>query len=586
MKQKTLLFIAALFCMTAMAKTPKADRLFERWEYFRAAKLYEKEAAKHPSADIYFKLGECYRKMNKYKEEQAAYDRVNASGTYSKPEFYLNYGQVLKNNGKYAEAKIAFAKYNELVPSDPRGKFFGESLDIVTADHQFDQPVKMRDVLSLNTNDAEFCPVPYRNGIVFTSSRKTSGHDKTFGWTGSNYYDLYFAKKGGNDSTFTDVVAFGGKTLDKTFHDGPACFTRNFDTIYTSRVAKDLKGDQRKTLNIERNKIFISTLKNGEWTKEIPFFLNSDSFSVANPFLTADGSRIYFVSDMPGGFGETDIYYCNRVGVSWSKPINMGANINTFNREKFPSVDSAGNFYFSSDGYQGFGGLDICIALNKNGAFEKAIPMKYPFNSFTDDYGIMFLKNDKSGYLTSNRYAGGQGDDDIFYFDLSSNKDLVASVYTIGYRPKPVVEEVAEVVPVVVATTPPAFTKGWDIGFIYFDFDKSNLRREAIARLDSLVNYMKQYPKMKLVIGGHCDNHGTAEYNMVLSNQRDASAVRYLTTKGIKASRIVATGYGLTQMVNRCVQGTECSDAENQLNRRVEFHFELPKAEDDQEAKK
>jgi peptidoglycan-associated lipoprotein len=582
MKKKYIIIIASFFCLTAIAKTPKADRLFERWEYFRAAKLYEKEAAKHPDADVYFKLGECYRKMNKYKEEQMAYDKVNAKGTYSKPEFYLNYGLVLKNNGNYEAAKIAFNKYTELVPADPRGKFFSESIDIATEDHKFDEPVKMSNVASLNTEEADFSPVLYRNGIVFASARKTDGHGKTYGWTGSNYLDLYYAKKGVNDTIYSDVTPFGGKNLDKQFHDGPACFTKNCDTIYTSRVAKDLRGEEKKTLNIERNKIFMSTLKDGNWTKETPFFLNSDSFSVANPYLTTDGSRIYFVSDMPGGFGETDIYYCNRVGSTWSKPINMGPNVNTFNREKFPSLDSSGNFYFASDGYQGFGGLDICVALNKNGSLEKAIPMKSPINSVTDDYGIAFLKGGKTGYISSNRYQNGKGDDDILYFDLSGTKDLTASVYTIGYKPAIKEQDIA-ITPDVVLLNPisSSFTKPVSFGFIYFDYDKSNIRPDAISRLDSIVAYLKEFPDMNLVMGGHCDNHGTPEYNIALSNQRDASTVHYLISKGIKANRMVAKGYGLTQMVNRCEVGVICNDAEQQLNRRVEFYFSGKKAQED-----
>ena len=583
MKKTYILILSVICCVKTYGQTAKADTLFEHLEYYKAAKLYEKRAATHPSADIYFKLGESYRKMNRYKEEQAAFDKVNAAGTYSKPEFYLEYGQVLKNNGKYPEAKISFDKYAELMPNDPSGKFFSESIDIVTADHNSDEAIKMRDVTSLNSTDADFSPVLYKDGVVFTSSRKSAGHNKTFGWTGTDYLQLYYAKKNNNDTVFTEIAPFGGKVIDQKYHDGPACFSKNFDTLYTSRVEKDLKGEEKKTLKIERNKIFMSTFKDNKWSKVIPFPFNSDTFSVANPFLTADGSRIYFVSDMPGGFGKTDIYYCNREGTTWSKPINMGANINTFNREKFPSIAADGNFYFASDGYQGFGGLDICVALNEGGAFAKAIPLKYPFNSFTDDYAIMFLKDGKTGYISSNRYEGGLGDDDIFYFDLAQNgvdTSLHASKYTIGYQRKPPVEVLASVTPAVLDTVIAAKendTIKKSIPFelrIYFDFDKSDIRADAIKRLDSVVSYMKALPEIKLVLGGHCDNKGTPEYNMILSKHRDDAVVNYLKAKGINSKRIAATGYGLTQMVNRCLPGVECSDAEEQLNRRVEFYFE------------
>ena len=576
MKPIWVIIIATLICIRANAQTAKADRLFDEWDYFRAANIYEKEAAKHPGTDVYFKLGECYRKMNLSIKEQAAYDKVNAAGTYNKPEFYLNYGQVLKTNGRNDQAKVAFNKYSELMPSDFRGKFFSESIDIVADDHKWDEPVSVSNIASLNSGNAELCPVVYKDGIVFTSNRKTAGRSKIYGWTGANYLDLYYAKKGSDDLSFTDVAPFGGRKILKKFNDGPACFSKNFDTIYISRVERDLKGTEKKTLKIDRNKIYMSTMKDGKWTEAMPFFLNNDIFSVANPYLTTDGSRIYFVSDMPGGYGETDIYYCNREGSGWSKPINMGPNVNTFNREKYPMMDAAGNFYFSSDGYQGFGGLDICVALNKNGTLTKAIPLKYPINSPADDFGIVFLNDGKTGYITSNRSVGGKGDDDIYYFDLvkgNESKDLTTSVYIIGYRPKShEVIATTQIVtfepPVVTEVLPPTDIR------IYFDFDKADIRADAIIHLDSVINYMNGSKDLELLIGGHCDSRGTSEYNMNLSLLRSNSALHYLSEKGISIKRMTSSGYGFNQLVNHCGKGTICSDQEHQLNRSVYFHFE------------
>ncbi len=439
MKKIYIILIAVLICSTAIAQTKKADRLFDRWEYFRASKIYEKSAAKTANVDTYYKLGICHQKMNNYKDAMYAFDFVNAAGTYSNPEFYLNYGQVLKNNNKYEQAKIAFKKYNELVPNDPRGIFYYNSIDVVYDDRLTDLPVNISGVIAINTQNADFSPVFHNEGIVFTSNRKTSGHCKIYGWTGDHYLDLYYAKKGSDNKSFTEVAPFGGKKINKKYHDGPACFSKNGDTIYISRVEKYLQGDDKKALMIERNKIFVSTNNGKKWSKAKPLELNSDNYSVANPYLSPDGLRLYFVSDMPGGYGETDIYYCNRMGSGWSQPINLGPNVNTFNREKYPSLDATGNLYFASDGYQGYGGLDICVALNTNGNFAKAIPMKYPFNSFTDDYSILFIQDEKTGYISSNRSEGGQGDADIFYFDLisdASTSDLKTSEYTIGYKTK------------------------------------------------------------------------------------------------------------------------------------------------------
>jgi peptidoglycan-associated lipoprotein len=165
-----------------------------------------------------------------------------------------------------------------------------------------------------------------------------------------------------------------------------------------------------------------------------PVSFNSDRYSVTDPAFSKDGQKLFFSSDMPGSFGASDIFYCTREGKGWSQPIHLGPEVNTAGREVFPSLDSAGNLFFSSDGFGGFGGLDICVALNKNGSYSQASPMKMPFNSATDDFGLSFVKNERSGYFSSNR-SGGEGDDDIYYFDLDQDSiKIPASIYTIGYK--------------------------------------------------------------------------------------------------------------------------------------------------------
>ena len=590
MKKLYITIILLAFITTVFAGTKKADRLFENWEYYKAAELYKKESEKRPSAEVYFKLGESYRMMNNYKAlEQAAYDKVNSYGTYSDPKFYLNYGQVLKANGKNAEAKIAFEKYAQLVPGDKRGKFFAESIDIIRKDHESDEKIIIKNVKSINSEQADYSAVNYRDGIVFASSRKTSGHSKIYNWTGGNYLDLYFAEKTKDKMAFNDVRVFGGEKNSKTYHDGPVSFTKNYDTLYISRVDKSLKGKYKKMYGIERNQIFVSVMDNGEWTKPTAFPYNSDTFSVTNPFITKEGNRIYFVSDMAFGYGETDIYYCDKNGDNWSQPVNMGPNVNTFNREKFPYVDSLGNFYFSSDGYQGLGGMDICISMLKEGVLQSAIPMKYPINTSNDDYAILFTEYNRSGYISSNRPEASIGDADIFYFNFDTDnlsEKIHASDYTIGYKKITKKEKVAELVPTptptpvaVVEAKPvspaPVFKRDvLNMHFVYFDFDKSNLSKKSTSYLDSVVSYMNDNPKLNLLMTGHCDERGTDAYNMRLSEKRVNSTSSYLVKKGIAKKRITTEAYGLKIMVNKCEGGVECTEEEHQMNRRVEFYFE------------
>lgn len=575
MKTCYCIFVMLFLAGTVHGNTRRADRLFERWEYHHAAELYEREAKKNPSADVYYKLGQCYQKMNHYKEAQTAYDNVNAYGSYPDPEFYLNYGKILNTNGRFDDAKVAFDKYSVAKPEDNTGEYYKEAIDIVAEDHKWDEPITVSNMKGVNSETSDFSPVRYRDGIVFTSSRKTPGHNLIYPWTGANYLDLYYADRSSAGYDLGNATLFGGDKINQKYHDGPATFSADYNTMYFSRVEVERTGRYKNKIDIARNKIYKSTFVDGEWADPTPFFYNSDEYSVANPYLAPDGKTLYFVSDMPGGYGATDIYYCQMDGDEWGRPINMGPNVNTFATEKFPMLDTAGNFYFASDGYQGFGGLDICVALNRGGKFEQAKPMKAPFNSPYDDFGISFINDGRSGYFSSNRYEGGSGDDDLYGFDLDQDNvdtTLITSIYTIGYRPPapPIAslnprDSTLDITPEIVAVLH---------GNIYFDFDKSDLRPEARQALDTVADYMNTHPDKTLVLGGHCDSRGTFDYNIALSNRRNESAMKYLQAKGIPRGRIKATGYGFTHLVNGCSKEIKCSEPQHQLNRRVEYGFQ------------
>lgn len=576
MKTFYQMLLFTLICTAVHGNMYKADKMFERWEYSRAVKIYEKHAKRNPEPDTYYKIGLCYQKMNRYQQAEAAFRNVDTAGTYKDPEFYLHYGQVLQNNGKTAEAKSAFDRYDELKPGNTAAEFHRTSIDIVTEDHKYDEPIDMNNVAALNSENSDFALVKYREGFVFTSSRSNVRHTMTYHWNGQPYLDLYYATKNSNGVDFADAQPFDSK-INQKYHDGPATFSADYNTMYFTRVERTLKNKDRKNgYDIEQCRIYVSKYEDGKWSDPEEFRWNSKAYSVANPVLSRDGSRLYFVSDMSGGYGETDIWYCEKeADGEWGLPKNMGGAVNTFNTEKFPSEDSLGNFYFASNGYMGFGGLDICVALKKNGILEAAKPMKAPFNSSYDDFGMVFTKDQRAGYISSNRTAGGKGDDDFYYFNLDNDNvdsTLVTSIYTIGYRPpmEPIAsiepnDSTLDITPAIVPIT---------IGTIYFDFDKSELRPESKRALDSVADYMESNPAKRVVMGGHCDIRGTAEYNMKLAARRNDAAIRYLSSKGISKSRISATAYGFSRLVNGCTKDVVCPEDQHQMNRRVEFRIE------------
>ncbi len=607
MKKILIALLVTKLSIPVIAQEQRADKFADHNDYAAAARLYKKSADKHPNQKVNYKLGECYRKMNRYAEALASYDKVNAAGAFFDPQFYLNYGLILKNNNQYESAKASFRKYDSLVPSDPRGRMYLNSCDIVLEDHTWDLPIIIENVKGLNSEYSDFGAVPYKKGIVFTSTRRVPMNDRLFdGWTGGYFQDIFYAEKDSNTGVFGKATVLEENMIDLHFHDGPAFFSKNYDTIYISRVQYDLPRKLKKDMAVNRIKIYSAKMGEYKWKGMEPSSLNSDDYSVACPFISPDGSKIYFSSDMPGGYGGSDIYVCKHESGGWSKPVNLGSSVNTMGRELFPALDSAGNLYFSSDGYAGFGGLDICVSLNQHNIFQKAIPMKYPFNSTTDDFGINFVKSGKSGYFSTNR-EGGHGDDDICHFDLDRDlidQSITTSIYTIGYRPKQDTNMVVKIIPpiqnletplpldsnitlqtsrmdlknhpfiqdsnLITKKTNPPFNPD-TFSTIHFAFDKYAVEPSEYRTLDEVAAYMLANPSTLLELDGFADTRGTYRYNIVLSKKRAESSLNYLTSKGVGRKRIKTIGYGYSRAVNRCVVGIECTSEEYEVNRRVEF---------------
>lgn len=569
-KMKRINTITALLLIgsCAFAQIKKADRLFEQWAYHDAAKCYKKQADKNASQEVNYKLGLCYQKMLKYAEAKDAYDRVAAAGRYRDPEFYLNYGLVLKNNENYGQAIDAFKIYEQMNPGDMRAEHYRNSCEIIVAEMGTDLEIPVKNLASVNDEYASFSPVNYKDGILFTSSQNNVRHKKEYAWNGQPYYDLYFAPKASNISDFHEESQFD-RLINSKYSEGPGSFSKNFDTIYYTRIGKELRGGDKKELGVETNKIFYATLKDGDWKNVTPFEFNSKEYSVASPFITKDGSRIYFSSDMPGGYGQADIYYCYKQGNGWSQPVNLGASINTFGNEKFPTIDDDGTLYFSSDGYKGYGSMDLIVARDAGGSFETGQVLKAPLNSAGDDYSITFVESGRSGYISSVRRES-DGDADIFSFSID-DVPCIENVadYVIGFRCvepvtaevlEPVLEEEADFVQVIELR-------------ILFDFDKSDIRPDAKLILDSVLTYMNEHPNLETEINAHCDSRGTDAYNMALGNRRAASTKRYLESRGIAPHRLKPYSFGERQLLNNCYDGVECSEAQHQVNRRVQFVF-------------
>ena len=272
--------------------------------------------------------------------------------------------------------------------------------------------------LNLNSKYQDFDLVKYSDSIVIFSSTRKQKSIKQPKWIGNNqpYLELYSAKIN-KDGSFTSIEKFS-KTINTKFHDADIAFSKDLKTIYFSRSNYFNKKYTKDTLG--RNLIQLYKARkgeNGQWfEKEMPF--NSKDYQTGHPTLNDDDTKLYFVSDMPGGYGKTDVYAVDiHLDGTYSTPKNLGPKINTKGREMFPVILKNDYLYFSSDGYiDGQGGLDIfSVKLNEGMPEEDAYNLPRPINSYSDDFSISFNKNKNSGYLSSNR-PGGKGDDDIYSF--------------------------------------------------------------------------------------------------------------------------------------------------------------------------
>lgn len=616
--------------------------------------------------------------------------------------------------------------------------------------------VEILNITSINTPNLEFSPAYYLNGIVYASSRLTQGErdqniDETF-------FELFYAELDGNGIPVRPKEF--SIEVNSPLHEGPVTFNRQGNLMYFTR--NNLKKGVRKADDggVTRLKIYQAQKGAVDWKNVVECSFNSDDYSTAHPSLSADGTELYFASDMEGGQGGMDLYKVVRMGDDWSAPINMGPSINTEKNEVFPFIHSSGHLFFSSNGHKGAGGLDLYMTKLKRGKKPRVVNLGMPFNSPEDDLGLILNPEGTSGFFSSSR-SGGTGKDDIYRFetpngiwgstrpgvfpatirvqdattkqrlkdaeiriferntdgfisggndlyeavlipeedsgnlsfqlvrkdaaslgdpDLRSDQDGEAEydftgerkflllVTKDGYTPKEagfttignaakseikialkkrtcttlsgtikdkttggrlpgavirIRNECNKAEETFLATELGTFTYCLPLGCdfsivgvkdnfinstltlstadnngstplnaalelmpndkstlskgvtivlenIYYDFDKSDIRKGATRELDELMEIMAAHPSMEIEMVAHTDARGSAKYNQELSQRRAESARQYLLARGVEARRVKAIGMGEMQLRNRCKEGVKCKEEEHQYNRRSE----------------
>lgn len=406
-------FILSVLCLLVSvqlkAQLKKANEYFDQELYFDAINSYEKVLKKDENnIKAVENIAFAYRKLKDYNNAEKYY----AKATQLNPEEssnYLYYGQTLKNNDKVREAKQQFEKFLEKNPNSLIGELMVQSCSDIEDWEVQPKEFTVSTVENINSENSDFCPLTYEDGIVFVSERGPDlVNENVYGVNSKPYLSIYYAKE---SKSYKKAKKFSNQ-LNSAYHDGPVSISGDKKTIYFTRAEKEERGKDFEN----KIKIYTAELEGKKWKNIKEFKYSSNKYSVAHPWISEDGTKLFFSSDMPGGEGKMDIYMCKKEGSDWGHPINLGKDVNTPENEVFPYYRKD-ILYFSSDGLSGYGGLDI-FSVYETDNWKNPENLKTPLNSSKDDFGIFFT-DDENGYFSSDR-EGGMGSDDIYSFNYQS----------------------------------------------------------------------------------------------------------------------------------------------------------------------
>lgn len=393
----------------------RADHAYQKLDFTEAIRLYEKALKSKFDKTAMIRLADCYRLTNQYEEAAQQYAKV-VDIKQLPPVNYFYYAQSLMNNGMFREAEKWFLHYHEAAPDDPRGLRFAESCRNVEAFYQDSSDYRLR-LYRFNSEEDDFAPAWYRDGIIFASSRGDGEVVKSnYGWNDQPFLDLYFGRvdSSGNQGSRPGLL---NAKLNTRFHEA-ACSVDEINNILYFTRNNYFKGKRTKDNNgVVNLKLFYSRLKEGGRSELYGLPFNSDVYSVGHPAVGPGGNVLYFVSDMPGGYGGTDLYRAERSGDGWTQPENLGPVVNTPGNEMFPFVHKDGTLFFASDGLGGLGGLDV---FRVSFPLDQLMPPRNlgaPINSPSDDFGFISSPDKLWGFVSSNR-PGGTGGDDLYQFTI------------------------------------------------------------------------------------------------------------------------------------------------------------------------
>lgn len=572
----------------------KGEKFLAIGEYHDAAEQFKKAYTKTPTKERQLrgqralKMAHCYRHISSTQKAISAYRnalRYNVATLDDR----LDYARLLLKNGEYKRALTEFELLKDSMPNNVlvRNGLLSAKMAPKWKEQGSDYTVKK--MTEFNSRRADYCPVlagDQWDRLYFSSTRNDALGDELSGITGAKPGDIFFSDKDDKGKWSKPQTIESG--LNTEYDEGACCLSPDGSTMYLTQCLSDASYPRFA-------QIVTAQRSDASWGKTTPLLITNDTLSsYAHPAVSPDGEWLYFVSDMPGGKGGLDIW---RMRLTANGPVgveNLGEPINTPGDEMFPTFRPNGDFYFSSDGHPGFGGLDIFIAtVGEDGRYHLSHP-GYPLNSQGDDFGMTFQGQLNQGFFSSNR-GDGRGWDHIYSFynpeivqtirgwiyeqdgyELTAGEARIVGTdgtnLRLGVRGDGSFEYVVKPgVDYIILAMCDGFlnhkeeihvdsvkeSKVYDLQFplasisapvlidnIFYAFDKATLLPESKDALDSLILMLNENPNITIELSAHTDYHGAEDYNKKLSQKRAESVVNYLINHGIAADRLTAVGYG------------------------------------------
>lgn len=598
---KTYNFLMAFLAVVLMLHSCAADNAMRKGEkflaigeYHDAAEQFKKAYTKTPTKERQLrgqralKMAHCYRHISSTQKAISAYRnalRYNVATLDDR----LDYARLLLKNGEYKRALIEFELLNDSMPNNVlvRNGLLSAKMAPKWKEQGSDYTVKK--MTEFNSRRADYCPVlagDQWDRLYFSSTRNDALGDELSGITGAKPGDIFFSDKDDKGKWSKPQTIESG--LNTEYDEGACCLSPDGSTMYLTQCLSDASYPRFA-------QIVTAQRSDASWGKTTPLLITNDTLSAyAHPAVSPDGEWLYFVSDMPGGKGGLDIW---RMRLTTNGPVgveNLGEPINTPGDEMFPTFRPNGDFYFSSDGHPGFGGLDIFIAtVGEDGKYHLSHP-GYPLNSQGDDFGMTFQGQLNQGFFSSNR-GDGRGWDHIYSFynpeivqtirgwiyeqdgyELTAGEARIVGTdgtnLRLGVRGDGSFDYVVKPgVDYIILAMCDGFlnhkeeihvdsvkeSKVYDLQFplasisapvlidnIFYAFDKATLLPESKNALDSLILMLNENPNITIELSAHTDYRGAEDYNKKLSQKRAESVVNYLINHGIAADRLTAVGYG------------------------------------------